>query len=470
MKDLYFMSACALTDAIKRQELTAVEVAEKIIERIEKINPKINAYCTPTFDLARAQAKKADENIKKGEQVGLLNGIPTSIKDIMPVKGVRTTFGSKLYENYIPEENYVAVQRLLDAGCVLLGRTNTPEFGHKAVTDNLIFGATRNPWNLERTSGGSSGGAAAAVASGLSPLAIGTDGGGSIRIPSSLCGCYGLKPTYGRIPRYPSTYMAFDSLSHLGPITWYVEDAALLLDVLKGYYPKDYYALPDQDISYVKEIKEIPEKLKIGYSIKMGFVKAIDPEVEQIVLNSVQKFEKLDWTVEPVDIKIRNPENAFIAVYASELACDYKSKLDKCRDIITPTLVKAIEAGLKYMATDLESALSKRKELFVILSEFFTNYDLLITPTTGVPAFDLGLMYPDRIAGKPASPLTWMSYTYPFNMTGIPAASIPCGWSKDGLPIGMQIIGKKFDELTVLQASKAFQDLAPWQNKHPDIP
>ncbi|MFX1294660.1 MAG: amidase [Promethearchaeota archaeon] len=467
--DIFFISACEITEVIRRQEISALEITERFIERIEKINPIINAYCTLTFDIAKEQAKKADKVIKKGGKIGLLNGIPTSIKDIMPIKGVRTTYGSKLYENNVSEENHVAVQRLIDAGCVILGKTNIPEFGHKAVTENLIFGETRNPWNLERTSGGSSGGAAAAVVSGLSPLAIGTDGGGSIRIPSSLCGCYGFKPTYGRIPHYPSNTMGFESLSHLGPITRYVEDAALMFDVLKGYHPKDYHSLPDQDISYITEINKIPKKLKIGYSIKMGFVKAVDPEVEQNVVNAVQKFEKFNWSVEQVKIKLRNPENAYIALYGSGLAYDYKNKINKWRDIITPTLVKTIEGGLKYKATDLESATLTRKKLFVIFSEYFKEYDILITPTSGVPAFNLGIMFPNRIANKPASPLTWLSYTYPFNMTRIPAASIPCGWTKDGLPIGMQIVGRKYDELTVFQVSKAFQDIAPWQNKKPNF-
>ncbi|MFX0133870.1 MAG: amidase, partial [Candidatus Hodarchaeota archaeon] len=191
-EDIYFLSACNIIDLIKRQEITAVEITEAFIERIKKINPIINAYCTPTFEMAREQAKNADEAVNKGKEIGLLNGVPTSIKDLTEVKGVRTTFGSKLYENHIPEEDDIAVKRLKDAGCVILGKTNTPEFGHQAITDNLIFGRTNNPWNLDRTCGGSSGGAAAAVVSGLSPLAQGSDGGGSVRIPSCLCGAFGI--------------------------------------------------------------------------------------------------------------------------------------------------------------------------------------------------------------------------------------------------------------------------------------
>jgi len=202
-EDICYMSAYDIREKIKTQELTSLEITEIIIERIEKVNPKINAYCTPTFDLARKMAKSADDSVRNGEKLGLLNGIPTSIKDLMQTKGIRTTYGSKLYEDFIPEQDDIVVQRLKEAGIVILGKTNTPEFGHMALTNNKVFGETMNPWDLEKNSGGSSGGAAAAVAAGLGSLALGSDGGGSIRVPSSLCGVYGLKPTYGRIPSYP---------------------------------------------------------------------------------------------------------------------------------------------------------------------------------------------------------------------------------------------------------------------------
>jgi len=204
--EICFMSAYDMLEKIKSQEITSLEITETIIERIEKINPIINAYCTPTFEIAREMAKKADERVKKSEDIPPLNGIPTSIKDLLPVKGVRTTFGSKIYEHHVPDEDAIAVTRLKEAGCVILGKTNTPEFGFKGVTDNLIFGVTPNPWNLERTSGGSSGGAAASVVCGMGPLAQGSDGGGSIRHPACFCGAYGLKPNFGRVPIYPKNF------------------------------------------------------------------------------------------------------------------------------------------------------------------------------------------------------------------------------------------------------------------------
>jgi aspartyl-tRNA(Asn)/glutamyl-tRNA(Gln) amidotransferase subunit A len=451
---------------IKSQEIPSVEITEAIIERIEKINPIINAYCTTTFDLAREMARNADETIKRGGKIGLLQGIPTSIKDLMQTKGIRTTYGSKLYEDFIPEQNDIAVQRLLDANCVLMGKTNTPEFGHIPVTQNYIFGQTKNPWNLEKTSGGSSGGAAASVASGLGPLALGSDGGGSIRLPSCLCGVYGLKPTFGRIPRYPPVGIAFWSMDHYGPIVRYVKDAALMLDVMKGYHPFDKNTFPDEGTDYVKSLKEMPKNLKIGYSLDLGFSKAIEPEVEKQFLESVPKFEKFGWNVEEAKIKLRKPEFGFNVLVTMGYAFDLKKDMAKRPDDFSPDLKRLIEAGTSYNAMDIGKAWAVRQTVYEVFHKLFEEYDILLTPTTPVPAFELGATTVPKIAGKGVSFVGWMNYTYPFNMTGLPAASIPSGWIR-GLPIGMQIIGKRYDEKTVLQLSKAFEEVAPWQDKKP---
>jgi len=467
-EDICFMSACNMAEKIKTQELTSLEITETIIERIEKINSIINAYCTTTFDLAREMAETADKIIEKGEKIPLLNGIPVSIKDLMQIAGIRTTYGCKFYENFISEEDETAVKRLRNAGAVFLGKTNTPAYGHLAVTDNMIFGTTLNPWNLERTSGGSSGGAGAAVASGLGPLALGSDGGGSIRIPASFCGIFGLKPSFGMVPRDLHGTIGWATLDHYGPIVRYVKDAALMLDSIKGPHEFDRYTLPKQQINYLRNINEIPKKLRVGYSIKLGFVKAIDPEVEKSVLNAAQKFEKYEWIVEDAKLKIKKPELAFNTIVTAGFGYDLENFL-KEREKLDGTLVKMIEAGLTYSAVDIKRAEAQREEVFNAVSKIFEKYDILITPSTAVPAFGLGMMYPPTIAGKGVSPVAWMSYTYPFNMTGNPAASIPCGWSSEGLPIGMQIIGRRFDDLTVLQVSKAFEDIAPWQDKKPKL-
>lgn len=463
------MSACDMKDAILSQELTSQEITETLIERIEKINPLINAYCTPTFEIARETAKKADQAVKKSEKLGMLHGIPTSIKDLFLTKGIRTTLGSLLYENNIPEDDEVVVKRLKEAGIVILGKTNTPEFGYAGVTHNLIFGKTRNPWNTERIPGGSSGGGAAAVASGLGPLALGNDGGGSVRIPAACCGVFGHKPSLGRVPVFPRIELHAESYVHIGPIVRYVKDAALMLDAIKGPHDGDRYSLPDDKTSYLENISNKPDKLKIGYSIDLGYAKIIDPDIEKNVINSAKKFEELGWSVENVKLKIKKPNSAFYTFYTADYAYDLKSKLKDWRDKIDPELIKMVDAGFGYTGFDIMRAMSQRTKLYETFYEFFKNYDILITPTIAIPPFELGIMFPPQINGKNVSPTAWMPFTFPFNFTGHPAASIPCGWTNDGLPIGMQIIGNRFKDLLILQVSKAFEEIAPWQEKRPKL-
>ncbi|TFG09044.1 MAG: amidase [Promethearchaeota archaeon] len=467
-EDICYMSACDMAERIRTQEFTSAEITETIIERIEEINPIINAYCTPTFDLAREMAKKADDAVKRGEKIGKLNGIPTSIKDIIETEEIRTTYGSKLYENFIPKEDAIVVKRLKDAGIVILGKTNTPEFAFSPVTDNPIFGETKNPWNLERTTGGSTGGGAAATASGLGPLTLGSDAGGSIRIPSCFCGTFGLKPSFGRIPTYPYVILHSRTINHYGPLVRYVEDAALMLDAMKGPDDRDRLSLPEQNISYLDNIDNKPSKLKIGYSLDLGYVKALDPEVERNILNSIDKFSQFSWDAEKAKIKLRKAEWTYNILYTVDYGYDLKPKLKDWKESLDPNFLKLVEAGLGYSGIDVMRAMDQRRKLYDSINEVFNHFDVLITPTLALPAFELGRTFPAEVNGKGLSPTGWL-FTFPFNLTGHPAASIPCGWSGEGLPIGMQIVGKRFDEVTVLQVSKAFQDIAPWQEKRPNL-
>ena len=476
-EEICFMSAYEMVGKIKTQELTSSEITETIIERIEKINPIINAYCTPTFDLARKIAKKADEAVKKGEKMGLLHGIPVSIKDETETKGIRTTFGSKAFENNIARKDETVVRRLKDAGAVILGKTNTPAFGYKGETDNLIFGVTRNPWNLERTPGGSSGGAAAAVASGLGPIGIGSDGGGSIRIPSCFCGLYGLKSTFGRVPQNSMKLFGnFGTFVHKGPLVRYVKDAALVLDIIAGQDESDRYSVPNPNFSYLERLNDTPNKLKIGYSLDLGFAEALDPEVEMSVMNGIQKFEEIGWSTEKSRIKLRNPESLFSTLWSSGMGYILGPLLEEWQDKTEPDLLALINLGLSYSEKELKIAEVQREMVYSDICRAFKKIDILITPTLACPAFELGKSLVIEkgtrktgviINGKNMTPSGWLPFTYPFNMSGHPAASIPCGWTSDGLPIGMQIVGKRFDELTVLQVSKAFEELAPWQDKRP---
>ena len=468
-EEICFLPAFEMKEKIASQEISSTEITEAIIERIEKINPITNAYCTTTFDLARGMAKEADDRVKKGEKLGLLNGIPASIKDLNPVKGIRTTYGSKIYENHIPDHDDIAVQRLRTEGIVILGKTNTPEFGFKGVTDNLIFGQSRNPWNLEVTTGGSSGGAASAVVSGLGPLAQGSDGGGSIRHPSSFCGAFGLKPSFGRVPRYPKLFPMGLDLAVIGPIVRHVKDAALMLDAMKGPFEGDKATLPKDGFRYIDKITEVPEGLKIGYSLDFGYTKALDPEVEKNILSSVELFETFGWDIDPVKIKMRKAELSFNTIWTSMLGYNLKTYLKEWEDKMDPNLVRLIKAGLGYDGMSLSRALAIRAQVYESIYKVFKDYDILITPSLAIPAFKLGVMYPSKINGINVSPTAWMPFSFPFNLTGHPAASIPSGWSSKGLPIGMQIVGKRFDELTVLQVSKVFEELAPWQDNRPNF-
>ncbi|TFF96134.1 MAG: amidase, partial [Promethearchaeota archaeon] len=362
----------------------------------------------------------------------------------------------------------IDVARLKKAGCVILGKTNTPEFGYAGVTHNKVFGETKNPWNLERTSGGSSGGAGAAVASGIGPLALGSDGGGSIRHPSRFRGIFGLKPTFGRIPVYPSVGISGYSISHHGPMTRYVKDAALMMDVMKGFHELDRDSLPDEGISYMEHISEKPKELRILFSLDLGHAKVLDPDVEKSVRDAVQKVEQFGWTLDiPKKLRVKPPVIAFNTLYTSMYAYDLGSKLKKQRDLLDPDLIKLIEAGLTYPATALMNAFLKRRTFYEKMYKALKDYDVLITPTTAIPAFELGKMFPSKINGVGVSPTGWQPFTWPFNLTGQPGATVPCGWSKDGLPFGLQIVGHRFADLLVLQVAQAFEELSPWQDKKP---
>jgi Asp-tRNA(Asn)/Glu-tRNA(Gln) amidotransferase A subunit family amidase len=468
--EICFMSACDMREKIKSQELTSQEITEVVIERIEKINPIINAFCTPTFELARKLAKSSDDKVRKGENLGLVEGIPTSIKDETLTKGIRTTFGSKLFEKFIPLEDAVSVKRLRDAGCVILGKTNTPAFGYKGVTDNEIFGITRNPWDIERTPGGSSGGAASSMAAGLGNLALGSDGGGSIRIPSCFSGIYGIKPSFGRVPQSSmQTSGAIGTLVHRGPLVRYVRDAALMLDAMVGEDDVDRYSLPKPSYSFLEKLNNIPEKLSIGYSMDLGFVEVIDPEVEKSVLDAVIKFEKLDWSVEEnKKVKIKDAGRVLQTFWFSGF--DQSMMVSPQTDTaVDENIQKMAHIASKFTVKDIKWADLQREVIYQEICRQFKQFDILITPTLACTAFKLGTDWAQEINGEDVSdqPLAWQPYTYPFNLSGHPAASIPCGWSIEGLPIGMQIIGTRLADLTVLQVSQAFEQLSPWQDKKP---
>jgi aspartyl-tRNA(Asn)/glutamyl-tRNA(Gln) amidotransferase subunit A len=465
------MTVMQLRKAIKARKLSPVEVVDAVLERIDRINPKINAYCTIVPESARAEARKAEQKVMKGEPLSPLHGIPVSIKDLAFTKGIRTTGGSKIYENFVPDRDAVFVERLKAAGAIILGKTNTPEFGWIAITTNPLFGVSRNPWNTEYTTGGSSGGAAAAVASCLGPIAQGSDGGGSIRIPSSFCGVYGLKPSFGRVPAgLDFLHHLWEGLSVSGPITRTVSDAALMLEVMSGYDNRDFYSVPQKVPRYLSAVRGEPnlKGMKIAWTVDMGYA-IVDKQVAQAIEKAVQVFATLGCDVEQAHPDADNPQTAFGTQVASAVSAQLYEELPQWGKQFDPRLAQYVERSKDILARDYVKARAQHLEYWAKIRVFFEKYDLLLTPVLAVPPFQIGLYSPSEINGQKVPPVGWMPFTYPFNITGQPAASVPCGFTNDGLPIGLQIIGRKYDEVSVLKASAAFERARPWFDKYPPI-
>ena len=473
--DLCFTSATQLARLIQGREISPVELMEAVFSRIEHLQPQINAFSTVCTDKALEASRKAESEIVRGKSVGPLHGIPFSVKDLLWTKGVRTTFGSYILENYLPDEDAPCVQRLKEAGGILIGKTSTPEFGHKAITDSPLFGITRNPWNLDRTPGGSSGGAAALVAAGLGPLAIGTDGGGSVRIPASCSGIVGLKPTLGRIP-HPQSLDVFGTLAHVGPMTRTVADTALMFEVMAGPEVKDPYSygLPKETYqsSVTGKVRESLKGWRIAWSPTLGNTE-VDNEVLKLTEAAAQVFAKFGCELEEARPDFDLPEEHYLILFHSSLAARLSPYLERFRDKIDPSLLDAIERGSKYSAVDLQRANYLRTQLFQTVQQFFKKFDLLITPTLSAPALPIthNALEPIAVNGKIAGSMrgAWYPYMYPFNMAGNPAISIPCGWTRDNLPVGLQIVGPWLAEGSILQAAAAFEFAVPWGSKRPPL-
>ena len=471
MDELWKLSALELRALIELKEIKPSEVMEVILARIEKVNPKINAFCTLVPESAMAEARKADEQVARGKGKGPLLGIPVSIKDLIFTKGIRTTFGSRMHENFVPQQDEVVVERLKAAGAILLGKTTTCEFGYKSVTDSPLWGITRNPWDLNRTPAGSSGGAAAAVASGLGPLAVGSDGGGSIRAPASFCGLFGLKPSRGRIPLYPllSGWETLDRrLAHLGPLTRTVADAALMMKVMTGPDDRDPVSLPREKVAFERDLRKGIRGFRIAWTVNLGEAVA-EPLVRKTVESAVLVFSELGAEVEEAKPEFPSLHDAFQLLFGADCAGAIGDRLEEWRDRLDRGLVRLTEIGLKASAADYVRSINRCHDLWTRLQPFFDQYDLLLTPTLPIPPFPVGIDWPREIAGVKVHPLNYLGFTYPFNLSGQPAASVPCGWTEEGLPVGLQIVGRRFDDLSVLKAAAAFEEARPWRDKWPNL-
>jgi len=463
--ELCWLPATALAGLIRKKKVSPVEVVDAVLDRIERVNPRVNAYVAVTGDSARKEARAAERALaRRSARLGPLHGVPFSVKDLVATRGVTTTFGTPLYKDNVPAEDAPMVERLKAAGAIMLGKTNTPTMGWIGATHNLLFGITRNPWNLERTPGGSSGGASAAVAAGLGPLAVGTDGGGSIRIPASFAGIVGHKPSFGRIPVHPPS--AAWSLSHIGPMTRTVADAALMLSVAAGPDERDQHSLPAERVDYAKAIRGSLKGLRVAWCDDLGFAEAIDPEVQAVCAKAAGAFRELGCRLETVRPGWPSPRDCWFEIFGGGIAVRLAPYLDR-KSEIDPGLYRIIEQTLASPPTKYVQAWFDRLAWAQHPRALFAKYDLLLTPTVARPPFPVGLDNPTEIAGKPVRPYAWVPFTFPFNMTGQPAASVPAGFSRDGLPIGLQIVGRRFDDVGVLSAAAAFERARPWADRRP---
>jgi aspartyl-tRNA(Asn)/glutamyl-tRNA(Gln) amidotransferase subunit A len=465
--DLCWMPATELAALIRRKKVSPVEVVDAVLARIDKLNPRLNAYVLVRGDAARRQAKAAERALtRRSATLGPLHGVPYSVKDLVITKDVRTTFGTPLYRDNVPTEDAPMVARMSAAGGIMLGKTNTPTFGWIGATHNLVFGVTRNPWDLEKTPGGSSGGASSAVAAGLAPLAIGTDGGGSIRIPASFAGIFGHKPSYGRIPLYPVS--GAWSLSHVGPMTRTVADAALMMNVCAGPDERDQYSLPADRVDYLKALKGSLKGLRVAYTDDLGFAEAVDPDVRASCAKAARAFRELGCRVETVSPGWPSPQDAWKQIFCGGIATRMAPYRDRKSDI-EPGLYEIIEQALAEPPTRYVQAWFDRLAWWQHPRAFFETYDLLLTPTIACPPFDADAEGPGEIAGRRVDRYGWIPFTYPFNVTGQPACSVPCGFTRAGLPIGLQIVGRRFDDVTVLRAAAGFERARPWAASRPDM-
>jgi aspartyl-tRNA(Asn)/glutamyl-tRNA(Gln) amidotransferase subunit A len=452
------LAASELARLYGKRKLSPVETMKAVLRRTERLNPVLNAFCRVDAELSMKAARASERRWKKGQQLSPLDGVPVSIKELVRVKGWPARMGSKLTDESAAEADAPAVARLREAGAIVFAQSTSSEYGHKGVTDSPLHGITRNPWKVERTPGGSSGGAGAAVAAGLGPLAIGTDGGGSVRIPSSFNGLVGLKATFGRVPAWPASLTG--ELSNTGPMCRSALDCALMMDVIARPDPRDPNALPADDTRYARASEGRLKKLRVGFALRFG-EHPLDMEVAAMVTRAARSFEALGCTVEEVQAPYSYPDagRAFVIHWLSALQRLLQLYPEERHGEFDPNLLASAKAGLRYSLQDVVNAQVTRRELALAWNLFFAEYDLLLSPAVAVLPFAAGRNLPDGPDGK-ANAL-WSPYTAQFNMSRHPAAVVPCGLSRDGLPVGLQIVSAHYKDALVLRAAARYSEANP---------
>jgi aspartyl-tRNA(Asn)/glutamyl-tRNA(Gln) amidotransferase subunit A len=456
--DLADCTATELLALYGMGQVSPVEATRAVLARIERLNPTLNAYSFVASDAALASARASEARWRRGDPCGALDGVPASIKDLILTRGMPTLRGSRTVDPGQPWEiDAPATARLREAGAVLLGKTTTPEFGCKGETNSLLTGMSRNPWNLGKTPGGSSGGTAAAVAAGMGPVSIGTDGAGSVRIPAAFCGNVGLKPSFGRVPAYPLSF--FGTLSHLGPHTMSVRDAALMLNVLAQPDARDWTSLPSEGCDYTAGLDEGIRGLKVAWSPTLGYAKNVDLEVAVACERAVQRLVDLGAQVEAIDPGIEDPLEIACGLWFVGAWTIWNTLTAAQQTLTDPDFAAEARLGSGFSALDVQRLHLRRGALGSHLRQFMQRFDLLVTPTVAVPAFDV------RPAGQsemtPAALLGWTPFSYPFNLTQQPACTVPCGLTASGLPIGLQFVGPMFKDALVLRAARAYETVQP---------
>jgi amidase len=464
--ELCFMDAVDLARRIRARELSASEVLEAHLARIERVNPKVNAIVTLLPEPARAAARAVDAALARGEDPGPLAGLPVAHKDLAVTKGVRTTFGSPIYRDFIPDVDAIIVERLKCAGAVSLGKTNTPEFGAGSQTFNTVFGATRNPFDLGRTCGGSSGGAAVALACGMLPIADGSDMGGSLRNPASFCNVVGLRPSAGRVPNWPST-SAWFPLPVVGPMARTVRDVALMLSAIAGPDDRAPISLHEPGSSFARPLDRDFRGARIAWSPDLGGL-PVEREVREVTAARLGVFEDLGCIVEEATPDLADADEIFGVLRAWNMQLGLGSLMKAHRGQLKDTVVWNIEQGEKLTGAQVGAAEFKRSALFERMRQFMSRYDFLVAPVVQVLPFDVNQPYPTRIEGVDmADYIEWMRSCSRITVTGAPALSVPCGFSAGGLPVGLQIVGRYQDDFGVLQLGHAFEQATGHGRRRP---
>lgn len=453
--DLALASAKQLVSLYRSKSASPVEVIEAVLTRIARLNPKVNAFVVLDEEAAIKAAQASAARWQRGRPQGLLDGVPVALKDLLWAKGWPTLRGSKSIDPHQEwKEDAPATARLREHGAVLLGKTTTSEYGWTALADSPLTGITRNPWDLSRTSGGSSAGAAVGAALNFGPLHVGTDGGGSIRLPAANSGVVGFKPTFGRVAGYPSAHIG--TLFHVGPLARTVGDAALLLRVIARPDPRDWHALPGAASDWLNDIDQGVAGLRIAFSPTLGYAK-VDPEVAAIVARAAKAFAELGATVEEVDPGIGDPFAIRGILADAAVARLFATLPTHRRALIDPALQAVAERGRAIDAVTYLVAVEAREAFGRHFAEFHRSWDLLLTPTTAVPALEADCAERHGTRGAPPAP-----FTYPFNLSQQPAISVPAGLTKAGLPVGLQIVGAKYADALVLRAARALELARPF--------